>query len=298
MSCTSDALTPGMPRHALVTGCSRGLGLEIARRLVSEGFRVAVVCRRLDDAKRTARALGPTCCEPIQLDLTDGEAAVRAAASEVVAWLGASRLMLLVNNAGNSHGAWDEESWAASRSVNYKGPCLLTEALLPSFARGASVTMVGSGLGELTLLSPKFQRLLTTAKSIADLDQIASRAISALSSEHSWVGPYGLSKALIHRATEIFASNIDFKKKGILVNAVCPGWVSTDMGGEQAPISVEEGSGHILEKALNFGSSVTGTFVCYCYKNYDEEHNRAWEEKHGVANPGSGMKRKRKKKSE
>jgi len=67
----------------------------------------------------------------------------------------------------------------------------------------------------------------------------------------------------------------------ILVNAVCPGWVSTDMGGEQAPISVEEGAGHILDKALTSDPGLTGTFTCYCYKNYDEEHNRAWEEKHG-----------------
>ena len=93
------------------------------------------------------------------------------------------------------------------------------------------------------MLSPKYQRLLTTAQSIADLDRIADRSIHRLNVEHSWVGPYGLSKALLHRAAEIFAADASFKRKRMLVNAVCPGWVSTDMGGEQAPISVEEGAG-------------------------------------------------------
>jgi hypothetical protein len=95
------------------------------------------------------------------------------------------------------------------------------------------------------------------------------------------VGPYGLSKALLHRATEIFASELDFLNSRIRVNAVCPGWVCTDMGGDQAPISVQEGAEHILGKALPSQADVSGTFVCYCYKNYDEEHTRAWERKHG-----------------
>jgi NAD(P)-dependent dehydrogenase (short-subunit alcohol dehydrogenase family) len=223
---------------------------------------------------------------PIQLDLAEGETAVHTATFEVLSWLGTSKLVILVNNAGNSYNDWDKLSWEDSRAVNYKGPCLLTEALSSAFAaNGASVTMVGSGLGDISLLSPKYQSLLGKARSITDLDEIAGRSVRQLGVEHSWVGPYGMSKALLHRATEIFAVDRRFSSRGVLVNAVCPGWVSSDMGGEQAPISVDEGAGHVLHKALDSQSdsqsAATGTFKCYCYKNYDEEHNRAWEAKHG-----------------
>jgi len=273
-----------MSRHAVVTGSNRGLGKAIAQRLVQEGFEVALVCRRLSDAQTAVASLGPSCCVPIQLDVAAGEDEIGRAASEIALWLGTSKLMVLVNNAGNSYGGWDEEAWRDSRLVNYKGPVSFTEALLPTLGVGASVTMVGSGLGDFHLISPKFQGLLTKAKSIEDLDKLANRSINFLGSDNSWVGPYGLSKALVHRASEILASDERYKGNGIRVNAVCPGWVCTDMGGQQAPIEPEEGAAHILERAFQPPSGVTGTFVCYCYKNYDAEHNLAWEKKHGECN--------------
>lgn len=273
-----------MAKHAVVTGSNRGLGKAIAQRLVQEGFQVALVCRRLVDAQRAAASLGSSCCVPVQLDVSAGEDEICRAATEISTWLGASKLTVLVNNAGNSYGGWDEEAWRDSRLVNYKGPVSLTEALLPTLAVGASVTMVGSGLGDLHLISPKFQDLLANAKSIVELDKLATRSIHFLGSDNSWVGPYGLSKALVHRASEILACDERYKAKGVRVNAVCPGWVCTDMGGEQAPIEPQEGAAHILERAFQPPTGVTGTFVCYCYKNYDDEHNLAWEAKHGECN--------------
>ena len=270
-------------KHALVTGCSRGLGLAIARRLVHEGYCVGAICRRQRDADRVVRLLGAR-CTPFELDLAQGEAGVRVATARVLEWLQNSKLALVVNNAGNSYDNWDEASWVDSRAVNYTGAVLLTQGLLPALAHGASVVMVGSGLGESSLLSPKFQRLLAETSSIAALDSIADLPLNQLNVQQSWVGPYGLSKALLHRAVEILAADGAFKGGGVAVNAVCPGWVSTDMGGEQAPISADEGAGHVLDKVLHLvgGAVVTGTFKCYCYKNYDDEHTKAWEKKWGA----------------
>jgi len=288
---------PSRSKHAVVTGCNRGLGLAIAQRLVEQGFRVAAVCRRQRDAQGAVQVLGPNCSAPIQLDLAEGATAVQTAAEAIKAWLGKKELNLLVNNAGNSYGGWDDEAWADSRAVNYRGPVLLTEALLPVLATRASVVMVGSGLGALELLSPKYQRLLTKAEDIEALDKLAERSIEALGSEHSWVGPYGLSKALVHRATQIFAFDERFKSKSVSVNAVCPGWVSTDMGGEQAPISPQEGAGHILANALKSDEDVTGSFKCFCYKNYDDEHLHAWEQKHGNWESDDKCAKKKRKKN-
>jgi NAD(P)-dependent dehydrogenase (short-subunit alcohol dehydrogenase family) len=268
------------PKLALVTGCNRGIGFGIARHLIRDGFHVALVCRRLSDAKKTAETLGVSRCTPFELDFSADEFAMYRAASKIASWLGDRQLNVVVNNAGNSYGGWDVEAWEQSRSVNYKGPVMFTEALFPSLANGGSVTMVGSGLGDMHLLSPKFQSLIQKTRSIADLDKLANLPIERLCTEHSWVGSYGLSKALVHRASEIFAADSRFKVQGIRVNAVCPGWVATDMGGYQAPITVEEAAGHVLERALQPPQGLTGTFVCYCYKNYDDEHNLAWEKKH------------------
>lgn len=278
---------PADQKHAVVTGCSRGLGFEIAKRLVREGFQVATVCRRFADATTAATKLGPR-CTPVELDLALGEEAVGKAKLCIKHWLGSSKITVLVNNAGNSHGQWNKQTWEDSRAVNYKGPVLFTEALLPLLGIGGSITMVGSGLGNMDLLSPKFRRMLRKTHHFRDLDSIAERPIRCLDVACSWVGPYGLSKALLHRATEIFAVDDRLEAKRIRVNAVCPGWVCTDMGGDQAPISVEEGAWHILETALQTKTGDTGKVLCYCYKNYDEEHTRAWEEKHGYCETGSG----------
>lgn len=206
---------------------------------------------------------------------------MNAAASEIKAWLGASKLDLLVNNAGNSYGWWNAESWSESRAVNYSGPVLLTTALIQHFAHGASVVVVGSSLGNFELLSPKYRRLLARAQNTADLDKVAGLSEDVLTSESTCMGPYGFSKALVRRAAEVLAADGRLKPKGVRVNVTCPGWVCTDMGGAQAPVEVAEGAQHILQDALDPESSVTGCYACFCYKNYDAEHLRSWDEKHG-----------------
>ncbi|CAK0839443.1 unnamed protein product [Prorocentrum cordatum] len=131
------------------------------------------------------------------------------------------------------------------------------------------------------MLSPKYRRLLARAQSIPDLDNVASLSVDVLTSESTWMGPYGFSKALVRRAAEILAVDGRLKHKSVRVNVTCPGWVCTDMGGDQAPVEVAEGAQHVLQDALDPESSATGSYVCFCYKNYDAEHLRAWEEKHG-----------------
>lgn len=261
-------------RRAVVTGCSRGLGLACAQRLANEGYEIAVVCRRMADAKAVLKKLTPGSV-PIQLDFAKGQSAVHAAAEQIAAWAGNEGLALLINNAGNSWGYWDDEAWKDSCAVNFTGPLLLTKALFPTFADGSLITMVGSGLGDLKWVSQKYQRLLANAQTVADLEKITTRSLTSL--ESSWVGPYGLSKALLHRATEILAADPAWSGRHIALNAVCPGWVSTDMGGQDAPISVEEGSEHILERALSIGPRNSGDFKCFCYRNFDEHHQKSWE---------------------
>lgn len=261
-------------KRAVVTGCNRGLGQACALRLAKEGYQIAAVCRRMADAQAAVEKL-PLGSVPIELDFSKGEQAIRVAAGEIASWAGSKGLSFLVNNAGNSWGYWDDEAWIDSCAVNFTGPIILTQALLPTLADSSLVTMVGSGLGDLKWISKKYQRLLTKASTISDLDKLASRKVTLL--EESWVGPYGLSKALLHRGVAILADDPAWCERHIELNSVCPGWVCTDMGGPDAPISVAEGAEHILGRMLGSSPGCPGDFKCYCYKNDDEEHRKVWE---------------------
>ena len=136
----------------------------------------------------------------------------------------------LVNNAG-VYQRPARETWA----VNVLGPLLLTRALEPLLAANARVVMVTSGLGELSAQSASLVKRLSDPRlSLAELERLAKEA----------PGGYGASKAALNAMTRLFARELE--PRGILVNAISPGWVRTDMGGRSAPRSVEQGAASIL----------------------------------------------------
>ena len=208
-----------MPSTALITGAGRGIGREVARTLASEGWHVISGVR---DPKSA-----PPGTQPEVFDVADPES-IEALATRLRARN--QRLDALVNNAGIYRGSarqiWD---------VNVLGPLRLTHALEPLLAQNARVVMVTSGLGQLSAQPASLVKRLSSPRlSLAELERLAEEA----------PGGYGASKAAVTAMARLFAEELG--PRGILVNAIDPGWVRTDMGGPSAPRSVEQGAASVL----------------------------------------------------
>jgi len=205
---------------ALITGTNRGIGREVARVLVAEGWRV------LSGVRDPKSAPAGTQAEAVDVGDPDS---IEALAERLRARN--ERLDALVNNAGVYSGAGARRIW----DVNVLGPLRLTRALEPLLAPNARVVMVTSGLGRLADQSRGLvARLSNPALSLADLERLAQEA----------PGGYGASKAALSAMARVFAEEL--KPRGMMVNAINPGWCRTDMGGAGAPRSVEQGAASVL----------------------------------------------------
>ncbi len=209
---------------ALVTGAARGLGREVAQRLAEAGHTVLAGVR--DPAKM--KPLPGV--EILQLDVADA-ASITAAAASVRARHG--RLDVLVNNAGilldGTTGLLDQDAAILRRTLetNTVGPLLMVQAFAQIMPRGSRIVNVSSGGGQLSVPS-------------------------------TWAPTYSISKTALNAVTVKLAEAL--KPRGIAVNAVCPGWVRTDMGGAEAPRSLQQGADSILWLVLKATPEVTGGF--------------------------------------
>ena len=190
-------------KRALVTGANRGIGREIARGLVAEGHEVLLGSRDLSAGVSAAEAVGGI---PLQIDVADPDSVARAASE-------AGPVDVLVNNAGvlGSGGVLDDpEDFNQSMAVMVTGPFLLMRHLTPG--------MSSRGFGRIVNVSSGW---------------------GAFSDGVGGPGGYGVAKAALNALTVSVARSMPANVK---VNAMCPGWVRTRMGGAGATKSPEEGA--------------------------------------------------------
>ena len=236
---------------ALVTGANQGIGLQIAKDLVTHGFTVLVGSRNLERGKAAAEEVGPD-ARAIQLDVTD-HASIAAAAERIRSELG--RLDVLVNNAAISNTskqpAMSVEEYAKLTrpsnvsleevrtiwETNVFGVLAVTQAMLPLLreAPAARIVNVSSGVGSLTRTSePAYPY-------------------------RSIFGPgYAASKTALNAMTVAMA--IELESTGIKVNAACPGYTKTNLNNYSGTQTLEEGAREPVRLALLGQDGPTGTF--------------------------------------
>jgi NAD(P)-dependent dehydrogenase (short-subunit alcohol dehydrogenase family) len=262
MRCVMD--TASRHRTALVTGANRGLGLETVRQLARRGFHVVLTSRSQRDGRPKAESLtGPgRSVEYRPLDVTDAKSVDALAAhlrGESV------HLDVLVNNAGIAPKGFTAQSVQATLDVNFFGVERVTDALLPVIRDGGSIVMVSSGLGELSTYYGEAirRRLLDPHLTRHGLDQLMHEFVGAVTdgrhAEAGWpASAYRVSKAALNALTRVLARELSPRR--IRVNAVCPGWVRTDMGGRSADRGVEAGAASIVWAALASEGPTGGFF--------------------------------------
>lgn len=230
---------------ALVTGANKGLGLEIARQLGQKGITVVVAARDLNKATAAAEKLKSEGLDvhPVQLEVTS-ERDIAALPGFFESKFG--RLDILINNAGVQYDSADlkpgasvtevkPETLRRTYDINVVAPYAITQALLPLLkaAPAGRIVNQSSLLGSNTLVG-------------------SGQALA-------WSLPgYTSSKAALNMITTVLA--LALKETSIKVNAAHPGWVKTDMGGEEAPLNVEEGAKTAVDLALIGNDGPTGSF--------------------------------------
>ncbi|GAA5004040.1 SDR family NAD(P)-dependent oxidoreductase [Kitasatospora paranensis] len=215
---------------ALVTGANRGLGRETARQLAALGHTVLVCGRSAESAARAAAGM-PGTALPRVLDVTDEDCVQRLARS-VAAEFG--HLDVLVNNAATDYDtaarAVDADLDRVRRTLetNLFGAWRTAEAFLPLLRRSRH---------------PRLVNVSSESGSLAGMS--------------GGTPAYGISKAALNALTRKLADEL--RADGVLVNAVCPGWVATDMGGPGGR-PVAEGAAGVVWAATLPDSGPTGGF--------------------------------------
>jgi NAD(P)-dependent dehydrogenase (short-subunit alcohol dehydrogenase family) len=222
-----------MKKTILITGANKGIGFETALQLGKLGHEIILTSRDADRLKEAFEKLKNEDIDVIGLLLdVSSETGIKSAVTEF------SRLNktidVLINNAGIGLKADksllknDEAVLFETLATNSIGPLRVSKAFLPFINRPGRIIMISSGGGSMT-------------------DPVGG-----------WWPAYCVSKSLLNAITRHLA--LELAPENISVNALCPGWVRTDMGGPDASRNIEKGAETPVWLATEANQKLTGMF--------------------------------------
>ena len=207
----------------LITGAGRGLGRELARQYAEDGWRVI----------GTVRAPASHLAEAITLDVADA-----AQVRQLAARLKGVPIDVLFCNAGvigrrgSRLGSFDYADWQSVFQVNVLGAAAVIEALVDNVAASE-------------------RRIIC----------VMSSRLGSISETRGETLPYGSSKAALNLLARGLA--VTLAARGVIVAALSPGWVRTDMGGASAPLAPETSVRGLREVIGRLRPQDSGTFLSY-----------------------------------
>lgn len=232
------------PKIALVTGATRGIGLETVRQLAQANVHTLLAGRKRDDAVAAALKLQAESLpvEAVQLDVLD-DTSIAAAVDAVEKQHG--QLDILVNNAGvllddvqSKPSEQSLETWRKSFDTNLFAVVAVTKAFLPLLHRSAA------------------GRIVNVSSILAS---------NTLHSDPTWglydfkVPAYNASKSALNAWTVHLA--YELRDSAIKINAIHPGYVKTDMNGGEGELSIPDGAKSSVQMALISDDGPSGSFT-------------------------------------
>lgn len=237
-----------MKKTALITGAYKGLGFETALQLGKKGFSIIVTARSAEKADEAAAKLKALGIDAIGKPLDVNNAGDINQLSDFIAQE-FEHLDVLVNNAGvqldfpafmpgNSTETVSMDILKQTFDVNFFAPIALTQKLLPLIKKSTAgrIVNVSSIMGSLTLHADP-------ASPIYGIKLLA----------------YDASKTALNQFTLHLAEAL--KDSPVKVNSAHPGWVKTDLGGDYAPMSIEEGAKTLVDLSTIDENGPSGAFI-------------------------------------
>jgi NAD(P)-dependent dehydrogenase (short-subunit alcohol dehydrogenase family) len=225
-----------MKEIALVTGANKGIGFEVSKVLAKHGMKVIMGARNEVRGRKAMEMLKKQGLdvEFILLDLADEESIASAPGQIRKNW---GNLDVLVNNAGILH----RDEGLGSSTVLGVPVSILRETFETNFFGLVNLTQRLVPL----LKKSKNGRIINVSSILGSLQKATVREADGPSGTPF---AYNASKAAVNAFTIHLAGAL--RPVGIRVNSVHPGWVKTDMGSDQAPLSIEEGAKTIIDLVL------------------------------------------------
>ncbi|XP_075433149.1 C-signal-like [Ascaphus truei] len=244
-------------RSVLVTGCNRGIGYELVQQFLKSSNppeKIFATCRD-PSAAPSQKLMSLTRNHPnleiIQLEVTD-LTSIKGAFKAVQEKLEGRSLNMLINNAGvlthESVETSSEEDMMRVYNTNVIAPMLLTREFLPLLKKTAQE----KSTERMSCRSACVINMTSILGSVQDVpNPVMFSAFKAIA--------YRCSKSALNMLTRCQAET--YKNDGIIFIAVHPGWVQTDMGGSQAPMTLEQSVGSMMNLFAKLSAEQNGHYV-------------------------------------